>query len=131
MSGPLLDRVDLKVTLLPVTGDVLLADARRAEPGTVIAGRVAAARDRAARRLEGTPWRLNAEIPGAEIRRAFWPEPGAAVPLERAVALGQVSSRSADRIVALSWTLADLAGIDRPRLAEIGSALRLWLGVAP
>jgi magnesium chelatase family protein len=131
MSGPLLDRVDLKVTLLPVTRDVLLADARRAEPGTVVAGRVAAARDRAARRLDGTPWRLNAEIPGPEIRRTFWPEPGATVPLERAVALGQVSTRSADRIVALSWTLADLAGTGRPRLADVGSALSLWLGGAP
>jgi magnesium chelatase family protein len=131
LSGPLLDRVDLKITLLPVTRDILLADARSAEPGTVVAGRVAAARDRAARRLNGTPWRLNAHVPGPEIRRAFPPEPGATVPLERAMALGQVSTRSADRIVALSWTLADVAGIARPRLAEVGSALGLWLGVAP
>ncbi len=131
LSGPLLDRVDLKVTLLPVTTDILLADARSAEPGTVVAGRVAAARARAARRLDGTPWRLNAQVPGAEIRRGFPPEPAATVPLERAVALGQVGPRSADRIVALSWTLADLAGIGRPRLAEVGSALGLWLGVAP
>ncbi len=131
LSGPLLDRADLKITLLPVTRDILLADARSGEPGTVVAGRVAAARDRAARRLNGTPWQLNAHVPGPEIRRAFPPEPGATVPLERAIALGQVSTRSADRSAALSWTLADLAGIGQPRLAEVGSALALWLGVAP
>jgi len=130
LSGPLLDRADLKITLLPVTRDMLLADARCAEPGTVVASRVAAARDRAARRLNGTPWRLNAHVPGPEIRRAFPPEPGATVPLERAMALGQVSTRSADRIIALSWTLADLAGVARPRIAEVGSALGLWLGEA-
>jgi len=131
LSGPLLDRADLKITPLPVTRDMLLADARSAEPGTVVAGRVAAARDRAARRLNGTPWQLNANVPGPEIRRAFPPEPAATVPLERAMALGQVSTRSADRIIALSWTLADLAGVARPRMAEVGSALSLWLGEAP
>ncbi len=29
----------------------------------------------------------------------------------------------------MSWTLADLAGRDRPGMAEIGYALGLWLGV--
>jgi hypothetical protein len=28
----------------------------------------------------------------------------------------------------MSWTLADLAGTDRPGLAEVGCALGLWLG---
>jgi magnesium chelatase family protein len=43
--------------------------------------------------------------------------------------LGQISARGADRIIRLSWTLADLAGVDRPRATEIGFALGLWLGV--
>jgi magnesium chelatase family protein len=128
LSGPLLDRIDVKVTLLPVTTGILLADSRRAEPGAVVAGRVAAARDRAARRLRGTPWRLNAEVPAREIRRRYPPEPGAVAPLERAINVGQVSARSAGRVICLSWTLADLAGADRPGLAEVSSGLGLWLG---
>jgi magnesium chelatase family protein len=129
LSGPLLDRVDVKVELLPVGRAELLCDRQLAESSAVVAARVVQARDRAVRRLRGTRWRLNAEVPGGELRRAFRPEPSALAPLERAMDLGQISARGADRIIRLSWTLADLAGTDRPRLAEVGYALGLWLGV--
>jgi magnesium chelatase family protein len=129
LSGPLMDRVDVKVELLPVGRAELLSDLQLAEPSTVVAERVAAARERALRRLAGTRWRLNAQVPGPELRRAFRPAPGALVPLERAMDLGEISARGVDRIVRMSWTLADLAGADRPGTAEIGYALGLWLGV--
>jgi magnesium chelatase family protein len=130
LSGPLLDRVDVKVELRPVSRAELLCDRRLAESSAVVAERVRAARERAARRLAGTCWRLNAEIPGSELRRTFRPGPGALAPLERAMDLGQVSARGADRIIRLSWTLADLAGVDKPRRNEVGYALGLWLGTA-
>jgi magnesium chelatase family protein len=129
LSGPLLDRVDVKVELMPVSRAELLSDRQLAEPSAVVAARVAQARARSARRLAGTPWRLNAQVPGAELRRAFRPAPGALAPLERAMDLGEISARGADRIVRMSWTLADLAGAARPGTAEIGYALGLWLGV--
>jgi magnesium chelatase family protein len=90
---------------------------------------VAAARHRAAERLAGTPWRLNAEIPGAELRRSFTPAPGALRPLDRAMELGQVSARGADKIVRVAWSLADLAGTPRPGTAEVSTAIGLWLGM--
>jgi magnesium chelatase family protein len=129
LSGPLLDRVDVKVELLPVGRAELLSDRQLAEPSAVVAERVREARLRAARRLRDTRWRLNAEIPGSELRRTFRPEPGALAPLERALDLGEVSARGVDRIVRLAWTLADLAGVPRPRMPEIGYALGMWLGV--
>jgi magnesium chelatase family protein len=129
LSGPLLDRVDVKVELRPVGKAELLCDRQLAEPSAVVAERVRAARERAGRRLAGTCWRLNAQIPGAELRRRFRPGPDGLVPLERAMDLGQVSARGADRIIRLSWTLADLAGVDRPRRSEVGYALGLWLGL--
>jgi magnesium chelatase family protein len=128
LSGPLLDRVDVKVELLPVSRAELLSDRQLAEPSAVVAARVEQARLRAASRLEGTRWRLNAEIPGSELRRRFRPASGALAPLERAMDRGQVSARGADRIIRLSWTLADLVGEARPRVAEIRTALGLWLG---
>jgi magnesium chelatase family protein len=129
LSGPLLDRVDVKVELLPVSRAELLSDRRFAEPSPVVATRVAAARDRAADRLKGTPWRLNAEIPGSELRRAFRPPPAALAPLERAMDRGQISARGVDRAIRVAWTLTDLAGIGRPTAAETSYALVLWLGV--
>jgi magnesium chelatase family protein len=129
LSGPLLDRVDVKVELLPVGRAELLSDRQLAEPSAVVAERVREARLRAARRLRDTRWRLNAEIPGSELRRTFRPEPGALAPLERSLDLGEVSARGVDRIVRLAWTLADLAGVRRPGTPEIGYALGMWLGV--
>jgi len=129
LSGPLLDRVDVKVEMLPVSRVELLCDRRLAEPSAKVAERVLAARERAARRLRDTGWRLNAQIPGGELRRSYRPQPEALAPLERAMDLGQVSARGADRIIRLSWTLADLAGASRPGVAEVGYALGLWLGV--
>ena len=129
LSGPLLDRVDVKVEFLPVGRAELLSDRRFAESSAAVALRVAEARRRAADRLKDTPWRLNAEIPGSELRRSFAPGPGALVPLERAMDLGEISARGVHRVIRVSWTLADLAGVARPTLAETSYALGLWLGV--
>jgi magnesium chelatase family protein len=131
LSGPLLDRVDVKVQLQPVGRAELLSDRQLTEPSTIVATRVQEARLRAARRLQGTRWRLNAEIPGSELRRTFRPAPGALLPLERAMDLGQISARGADRVIRMSWTLADLAGQDKPRQSEVACALGLWLGAGP
>ena len=128
LSGPLLDRVDVKVELLPVSRAELLSDRKLAEPSGVVAARVRQARQRAARRLAGTPWRLNAEVPGSELRRSYRPADGVLAPLERAIDLGQVSARGTDRIIRMSWTLADLAGKPRPGRDEISAALGMWLG---
>jgi magnesium chelatase family protein len=128
LSGPLLDRVDVKVELLPVGRAELLSDRRLAESSAVVAARVAAARARAAARLAGTAWRVNAQIPGSELRRSFRPAAGALAPVERAMDLGEVSARGVDRIVRMAWTLADLAGAPRPGHAEVSRALDLWRG---
>jgi magnesium chelatase family protein len=128
LSGPLLDRVDVKVELLPVGRAELLSDRHFTETSPVVAVRVAAARERAAARLHGTPWRLNAEIPGSELRRSFPPAPGSLAPLERAMDLGQISARGVDRVIRVAWTLADIAGIARPTVGETSYALGLWLG---
>jgi magnesium chelatase family protein len=129
LSGPLLDRVDVKVEFLPVGRAELLSDRRFAESSAAVAVRVEAARRRAADRLKDTPWRLNAEIPGSALRHSFAPGPGALAPLERAMDLGEISARGVHRVIRVSWTLADLAGAARPTVAETSYALGLWLGV--
>jgi magnesium chelatase family protein len=115
---------------LPVSRAELLSDRKLTEPSSVVAERVAAARQRMAHRLCGSGWRLNAEIPGRELRRRYAPAPGALAPLERAMDLGEISARGVDRVIRLSWTVADLGGVDRPTVAEISYALGLWLGVS-
>jgi magnesium chelatase family protein len=129
LSGPLLDRVDVKVELRPVGRTELLHDKDGAEPSRAVAARVLAARQRAAHRLAGTPWRLNAQIPGTELRRAYPPAAGALDLLEVAMARGQVSARGADKIIRVAWTVADLAGHPRPAARDVDTAIGLWTGV--
>jgi magnesium chelatase family protein len=130
LSGPLLDRIDVKVKFESVTREALLFDRKFAETSEVVGKRVAAAREHAAGRLRGTPWRLNAEIPGAQLRRDFAPKPGALRELDRVMELGQVSARGADKIVRVAWSVADLEGVPRPGADQIHTAIGLWLGVA-
>jgi magnesium chelatase family protein len=44
--------------------------------------------------------------------------------------LGRISARGADRVIRLSWTVADLADIERPGADEVACALGLWLGAS-
>jgi magnesium chelatase family protein len=131
LSGPLLDRIDVKVRLQSASRTGMLPGHKNAESSTVVAQRVAAARERAAARLDGTPWRLNAEVPGTVLRRLFPPPPDALTSLDRATELGQVSARGADKIVRVAWSLADLAARDRPGTDQVNTAIRLWLGATP
>jgi magnesium chelatase family protein len=130
LSGPLLDRVDVKVEFLPVRRAELLSDRHFTESSAVVAERVGLARQRAAFRLKDTCWRLNGQIPGSELRRSYPPAAGALAPLERAMDIGEISARGVDRVIRLAWTVADLAGVSRPAAAEVSYALGLWLGVA-
>jgi magnesium chelatase family protein len=129
LSGPLLDRVDVKVQLEPVTRADILHDKLGAEPSSAVAARVSAARERAARRLRDTQWRVNAQVPGSQLRRTYPVAPGALAWLDRAMENGQLSARGADKVVRVSWTLADLAGKDRPGSDEVNKAIGLWLGI--
>ena len=129
LSGPLLDRVDVKIELEPVSRRELLSDRSFAESSQTVAVRVLQARERAARRLDGTPWRLNAEIPGSELRRTWPPAPGSLAVLERSLERGLITARGVVKVIRVAWTLADLAGRPRPTKDDCHAALTMWLGV--
>jgi magnesium chelatase family protein len=129
LSGPLLDRIDVKVELEPVSRKELLNDRNFAESSAAVALRVVRARDRAAHRLRGTPWCLNAQIPGSELRRTWPPAPGSLAVVERCLERGQISARGVVKVIRVAWTIADLAGKLRPGPDECHAALGLWLGV--
>jgi magnesium chelatase family protein len=129
ISGPLLDRVDVKIELEPVSRKELLNDRDFSESSQIVARRVALARERAAHRLHGTPWRLNGEVPGSALRRTWPPAPGSLAVLERSLERGLITARGVVKVVRVAWTLADLAGRPRPTREDCDAALGLWLGV--
>ena len=129
LSGPLLDRVDLRVEVDRVTRTELTAAGVRGETTATVADRVRAARDRAATRLTGTPWRGNSEIPGRELRSRWRAAPGAMDDAERSLERGVLTARGLDRVLRVAWTVADLAGHDRPDATDVALALQLRTGV--
>lgn len=130
LSGPLLDRVDLRVEVEPVSRADLLGQGARGEPSAAVAARVGEARDRAAARLDGTPWRANSEVPGHELRTRWHTDPGAVAAAERDMERGLLTARGMDRVLRVAWTIADLAGHDRPDAQDVGLALQLRTGIA-
>ncbi|MEE1931132.1 YifB family Mg chelatase-like AAA ATPase [Streptomyces sp. TRM 70351] len=130
LSGPLLDRVDLRVTVEPVARAELLATGRNAEDSATVAARVLAARERAAARYADTPWQTNSEVPGHELRTRWQVTPGALVRAEADMERGLLTARGLDRVLRVAWTVADLAGHGRPHTEDVDCALQLRTGVS-
>ncbi|SFO84729.1 magnesium chelatase family protein [Amycolatopsis arida] len=122
LSGPLLDRVDLRVRMRPVTA-MNVAGGGTPEPTEVVRTRVLRARERAERRWAGHGWRSNAEVPGPALRREYRLSPGVTALLDRGLRCGAVTARGADRCLRIAWTLSDLAGVDRPEDEHVAAAL--------
>ncbi|HEY8371496.1 MAG TPA: YifB family Mg chelatase-like AAA ATPase [Pseudonocardiaceae bacterium] len=122
LSGPLLDRVDLRVRMRPLTA-MALADDAEPESTEVVRQRVLRAREAARQRWAGHGWRCNAEVPGPALRREFALPRRVTALLDRALAVGVLTGRGADRCLRVAWTLADLAGADRPDAEHVAAAL--------
>ncbi|NBR94196.1 MAG: ATP-binding protein, partial [Actinobacteria bacterium] len=120
LSGPILDRVDLRIELEPLSqGDL----ARRSEPSSDIAVRVASARERSKERFSAHPWSINSEIPAAALRSEFAPEPRALSVLYRALDAEEITVRGLHRIQRVAWSIADLHNEPSPSRTSIDRAL--------
>lgn len=122
LSGPLLDRVDLRVRMRP-TSAMRCDAATPTDPTAVVRARVEAARTAATARWSDFGWRTNAEVPGPALRRDFALPPSATAFLDRVLATGALTGRGADRCLRVAWTLADLAGCARPEADHVAAAL--------
>jgi len=121
LSGPVLDRFDLRVDVLrPEVGDLLGGES--GEPTEPIAGRVRAARARAAAR--GV--RCNAELEGDQLERETPLTDDASGLLATVLRKGALSARGLTRIRRVARTIADLDGHGGPlTAAQVATALEL------
>lgn len=122
LSGPLLDRIDLAVHLVRLSGREL-GEAAPGEASEVVAGRVRAARDAQMARTGPRSPHLNALLTADELRR--WAPLSAETRrfLERAVDHFRLSARGYHRTWRVARTLADLAGSERVELEHAAEAL--------
>ncbi|WP_067243218.1 YifB family Mg chelatase-like AAA ATPase [Microbacterium resistens] len=131
LSGPLRDRLDIEIQVARVSADLATAGTRGTVSTAQARDRVREARERAARRWRGTPWRVNAHVPGAWLRRGAYRLPTPVrEPLDRALRRGAITLRGYDRVLRLAWSVADLDGAAAPRLEHVGRALFLKKGLA-
>ena len=130
LSGPLLDRVDMHVEVPRITKAELLADQGPGQSSACVAARVVAAREAAAVRYAGTPWRTNGQVPAVELRRRWPVGRSAARTAEQALDRGLLTARGYGRVLRLAWTLADLQGCAGPGPEHVSHALGFRLGIA-
>lgn len=121
LSGPLLDRVDLRVRMYPITTLSVAPD--HTETSASMRARVIAARAAAVERWESEGWRTNAEVPGPALHNRFALPRSVTRPLDVGLRAGELTARGADRALRVAWTLADLAGRDLPDQELVEAAL--------
>lgn len=105
ISGPLLDRIDMRVEV-PVLRFGTWQEAQRGEPSSVIRQRVTAARLRQKQRLMGS--RTNSEMTPKEIRTGIPLDNESKLILKAAMDESGLSARSCDRLLRVARTIADL-----------------------
>lgn len=127
ISGPIKDRIDISCVFLPMRRAYLKAALQRTESSAAVAERVVEARSRQEARLRGTGWQTNGEVPGPYLRKRL-PLPDGLQVVDTAVQRGTLSPRGFDKVLRVSWTLADLAGRLRPGPDEVAVALAMRRG---
>ena len=120
LSGPFLDRIDVRVPVEQPTR----ADLRGPLPESsqVVRERVLCARERMLARTSGLE---NAHVSSSRLRSDLAPSSDGIAALE---AVAFEGPRGLDRILRLSWSIADLKGCDRPGLDEVSVASALRSG---
>jgi magnesium chelatase family protein len=127
LSGPLLDRIDLRLRIPRLTKDELLGS-EPGEPSAPVRDRVQRARERQRERLVGVGVTCNAHLPGPLARREARLDRAAERLLERAVESMALTGRGFDRGLKVARTVADLEGAEAVSEAHLSEALSYRIG---
>lgn len=121
ISGPLLDRFDLRVHVPPVEHQEL-THMQVGESSAVVKTRVLAARERQYQRQgEGV---VNARLNPTALEKYAKPDAAGAILLAQALKKFSLSARSYHRILKVARTIADLAAIEQVGVDHIAEALQ-------
>ena len=127
LSGPLLDRIDIRLRIPRLTKEELLGSSA-GEASDVARRRVVEARDRQRRRWTALGVSCNAHLPGPVARRTCSLSSGAEALLTRAVEMLALTGRGFDRAIKVGRTVADLAGSELIETEHLAEALSYRTG---
>jgi magnesium chelatase family protein len=122
LSGPLLDRVDIRLTVPRLTKQELLGEVA-GESSAIVRSRVEDARLRQRRRYALLGLHCNAQLPGPLVRREARVASEARDLLADAVDRHALTGRGFDRTLKVARTIADLAGDDHVGSEHVVEAL--------
>jgi len=123
LSGPLLDRIDLRVHVPRVPFERLRDEGR--ERSADVRDRVLAAREAMRARLPTTGRRVNADLSVAEVKRFCAVDSETESLLAEAARARRLSARGYHRVLRVARTAADLAGREGLRSEDVAFALLL------
>lgn len=129
ISGPLMDRFDLRVEVPPVAyTDLDLPET--GESSAAVAARVAAARDLQTARFEGVEGiRVNADAEGQLLERIATPDAEGRALLATVAERFGLSARGYHRVLRVARTIADLDGSGEVRKPHVAEAVSFRLAV--
>jgi magnesium chelatase family protein len=121
ISGPLLDRIDLRIEMGRPPVDALRDNGARGESSSSVRERVVAARSLALARSG----MCNAQLEGRQLEAACRVGKKSVALLDEAIERFALSVRAYHRVLRVSRTIADLAGKERVGAADVAEALSL------
>jgi len=122
ISGPIMDRIDIHITV-PAVKPEELKDKREGEPSEKIRERVIKAHEIQKKRFQNSKIKFNSQMGRKEIKQFCKLTQEAENMLLQAVKSFGLSARSFNRILKLSRTIADLDNCDTIELKHIAEAL--------
>lgn len=123
ISGPLLDRIDIQIEIVPVPFEKI-SDRRQAEPSAAIRERVIKARQMQEKRYASHPGiYCNAQMNSRLLAMYARPDEKGLALLRNAMNRLNLSARAYDRILKVSRTIADLEGAEQILSSHLAEAI--------
>ncbi len=124
ISGPLLDRIDIHIEVVPVSFDKI-SDDRLSEKSEVIRARVEKARKIQTERFKNEEGiYCNAQMSSKLLRKYCRPDETGMALLKTAMEKVGLSARAYDRILKVARTIADLAGVNDIQSEHLAEAIQ-------
>ena len=126
LSGPLLDRIDLKLFVeQPTRAELSNINQTDVPSSADLRKQVENARAKSTARFNSFPWKTNSQIPTRYLRNEFVAEKSGMTFLHSELDKERISARGFHKVLRTAWSIADLQQTPRPNKEQIQLAFNL------